>query len=126
MKKKILIITIIFASLLMILLVVILWFKPIIELGISQNNSAETFLLSSLSPDGEYKLDAYKTEPGATVDFSIKVYITNESDKALIYNAYHEYQVEIIWINKNTVSINGKKLDLSKGETYDWRITQSY
>ena len=121
MKKKILIITIILVSLLMFLLILVLWFKPILELGISQNNNAETFLLSSLSPDGEYKLDVYKTEPGATVDFSIKVYIVNESDKDLIYNAYHEYQAEIVWINKNKVSINGKTLDLSKGETYDWR-----
>ena len=124
MKKKILIITFILVSLFMFLVIIILGIKPIVRLGISQSNNEETFLLSSVSPEGEYKLEAYKTEPGATVDFSIKVYIINESDKDLIYNAYHEYQVEIIWINRNTVSINGKNLDLSKGETYDWRRKQ--
>lgn len=124
MKKKILITTLILVSLFMLLLIITLWFKPVLELGISQSNSAETFLLSSLSPEGDYKLEAYKTEPGATVDFSIKVYIVNESDKDLIYNAYHEYQAEIIWISKSKVTINGKILDLSKGETYDWRRKQ--
>lgn len=124
MKKKILIITLILVSLFMFLLIITLWFKPVLELGTSQNNNEETFLLSSLSPEGDYKLEAYKTEPGATVDFSIKVYIVNESDKDLIYNAYHEYQAEIIWINKSKVSINGKSLDLSRGETYDWRKNQ--
>lgn len=124
MKKKIIIITLILVSLFMLLLIITLWFKPVLELGISQGNTAETFLLSSLSPEGDYTLEAYKTEPGATVDFSIKVYIVNESDKEIIYNAYHEYQAEIIWISKSKVSINGRILDLSKGETYDWRKNQ--
>lgn len=121
MKKKIIIITLILLSLFMLLLIITLWFKPVLEIGISQNNRAESFLLSSVSPEGDYTLEAYKTEPGATVDFSVKVYIVNGKDKDLIYNAYHEYQAEIFWISKCKVSINGKTLDLSKGETFDWR-----
>ena len=35
--------------------------------------SKEILLMESMSPAGEYKLEAYRTEPGATVDYSIKV-----------------------------------------------------
>lgn len=41
--------------------------------------------------------------------------------KELVYDAYHEYDAVIIWKDNVTVSINGKVLDLSKGETYNWR-----
>ena len=87
----------------------------------SQNNSNETYLLTSESPDEEYLLKAYKTEPGATVDFSIKVYLVENKTRKLIYNAYHESYENIVWVNNDIVSINGIALDLSKEETYDWR-----
>ena len=87
----------------------------------SQANTKETFMLASQSPDGNYNLEAYRTEPGATVDFSIRVYIINNNKKSIIYDAYHEHDVKIVWIDNSTVSINDKILNLSCGETYDWR-----
>lgn len=87
----------------------------------SQVNDLETFLMHSESPDGEYVLEAYRTEPGATVDFSIRVYMLNENEKIKVYDAYHEYDIELYWINNSTVSINGKILDLMQGEKYNWR-----
>ena len=66
-------------------------------------------------------MEAYRTEPGATVDFSIKVYEVTGNTKTLIYDAYHESDVQIFWVNNTIVSINGKELDLSSGQTYDWR-----
>lgn len=123
MKKKLLVIISI-SGLIVVLLISILiaiWFGTVLKLGVSQRNTQETFITSSISPDGEYTLEAYKTEPGATVDFSIKVYIKTDSNKELIYNAYHEYNVKILWISNSKVSINGKTLDLSKNETFDWR-----
>lgn len=117
MKKKVLIISLI----LLVVLLAGVCSKPIRNIAASQENKQETFLLSSQSPDEQYTLEAYKTEPGATVDFSIKVYIVTEESKELIYNAYHEYQAEITWIDNDIVSINGKILDLSAGEKYDWR-----
>ena len=102
-------------------LLVLVCIIPVWNIASSQLNDQETFLMSSQSPDGQYVLEAYRTEPGATVDFSIKVYETNGNRKALIYNAYHEYEVEIVWIDNSTVTINGKTLDLSRGEKYDWR-----
>ena len=92
-----------------------------IGLGASQTNNKETLLLSSTSPDGEYTVEAYRTEPGATVDFSVKVYLITLREKVLIYNAYHEYSAEIMWVDNETISINGKVLNLSQNDKYDWR-----
>jgi len=82
----------------------------------------ESLLESSQSPDGRYYLEAYRTNPGATVDFSVKVYRVNNDKKELIYFVYHESEVTINWIDDNTVSINGRSLDLSKNEKYDKRV----
>lgn len=121
MKKNSIVIILIIVSLAIVALIggckITIW-----NIGTSQINSDETFLLSSQSPDKKYTLEAYKTEPGATVDFSIKVYVVNENKKDLIYDSYHEYDVEIVWIDNSIVSINGKKLNLLKKETYDWRM----
>lgn len=119
MDKKVLVIILIVG--LVIFLLIMLWLGSVLKLGISQNGTPETLIDSSISPDGKYTLEAYKTESGATVDFSIKVYIRTDHSKQLIYNAYHEYNVEIEWISNSQVSINGKILDLSKNETFDWR-----
>ncbi len=119
MRKKILFIT---CLILLFCLASIL--VPSIKLGLTQNNLEESLLLSSESPNGQYTIEAYRTEPGATVDFSIKVYLI-ENEKVLIYNAYHEYEAEILWITNSKVSINGKILDLTKKEKYDWRLESS-
>ena len=121
MKKNLIIIISVSIVALLIFIWLTFWLISVLKLGNSQNNTSETFLESSISPDGKYKLEAYKTEPGATVDFSIKVYIIMENNKKLIYNAYHEYKVNIEWISPSRVSINEKELELSNNETYDWR-----
>ncbi len=86
--------------------------------------TSEEIIATSTSPDETYKLEAYIVNGGATTDYSIKVYLLNESSlsgKKLIYNKYHDYNADIQWLDNDTVSINGVVLDLSKGETYDWR-----
>jgi hypothetical protein len=103
------------------LLGILLWMIPAIKLGLSSVPEDEKLLATSVSPNNAYKLQAYRTEPGATVDFSVKVYIVTKKEKILIYNAYHETDVHMEWINNSEVSINGRTLDLSKGDTYDWR-----
>lgn len=104
-----------------IVVIVGVYLTQIYWISKSQNNSNETYLLTSESPDEEYLLKAYKSEPGATVDFSIKVYLVENKTRKLIYNAYHESYANIVWVNNDIVSINGIALDLSKEETYDWR-----
>ncbi len=122
-RANILILSIISSIVLIALLVlfICIYIFPILNIGSSQNNNQETFLISSQSPDGVYKLEAYRTEPGATVDFSIRVYMINGNQKNIIYDAYHEYDAQIVWIDNSVVSINGKSLDISRGEKYDWR-----
>ena len=123
MKRTIVIILSIISSVVLIVLLALfvrIYIIPVLNIGESQTNDPETFLMTSQSPDGKYNLEAYRTEPGTTVDFSIKVYLTIDDKKSIIYDAYHEYEVEIVWINNTTVSINGKTLDISQGEKYDW------
>ena len=119
MKKTISIIFIVILSTLLFALLMKICL--IVGIGISLGSSEETFLMSSQSPTGEYNLEAYKIEAGATIDFSIKVYKISGNHKKLIYNAYHESSVEIEWIDNSTVSINDKVLNLSLEQTYDWR-----
>ena len=112
---------IVYLFIIIIVVIVGVYLTQIYWISKSQNNSNETYLLTSESPDEEYLLKAYKTEPGATVDFSIKVYLVENKTRKLIYNAYHESYANIVWVNNDIVSINGIALDLSKEETYDWR-----
>lgn len=48
--------------------------------------------------------------------------MTTGDRKTIIYDAYHEYEAKIVWIDNTTVSINGITLDISQGEKYDWRM----
>ncbi len=91
------------------------------QIAQSQGSAPETLLLRSQSADGVYALEAYRTEPGATVDFSVKVYLVEGETRKEIYNAYHEREADIVWDGPDMVTINGKTLDLAAGETYDWR-----
>ncbi len=126
-KKKTLILSILLSVVLIVLcsifmIVSVLFLNhyiiPIFNIANSQTNNQETFLASSQSPDGSYDLEAYRTEPGATVDFSIRVYVIEDNQKLMIYDVYHEYDVEIIWVDNSTVSINGKKINLAQGEKF--------
>lgn len=87
----------------------------------SSGSPEEVKIMTSSSPNNSITLEAYQVNGGATVDYSIKVYLINENKKELIYNAYHESEVIIEWLNNEEVVINNIKLDISKGEKYDWR-----
>lgn len=87
--------------------------------GFIEKNS--TFLVRSESPDGSYVLEGYRISGGATVDYSIKVYLIQGEMKKLIYNEYHGYDVEIEWLSNSETMINKKVLNIKEGEKYDWR-----
>ncbi|MBQ2661825.1 MAG: hypothetical protein IJF80_04130 [Clostridia bacterium] len=122
-RTSMIVLSIILSVVLILLLAVLvrIYIIPVLNIGYSQTSNQDTFLIASQSPDGKYNLEAYRTEPGATVDFSIRVYIIDGNKKNMIYDAYHEYDAKIVWIDNSTVSINGKTLDISRGEKYDWR-----
>ena len=124
MKRPFLFIISVLSSVALIVLLALFitcYIIPFLNIVNSQTNNPDSFLMNSKSPDGKYNLEAYRTEPGATVDFSIRVYLITDDRKTIIYDAYHEYEVKIVWIDNTTVSINEKILDISKGEKYDWR-----
>lgn len=75
------------------------------------------------SPNGDYTVKAYVSESGATVADAVRVeviYHQKEDKTKNIYWGYRESEVEITWIDNDTVSINGIDLDVRK-EVYDWR-----
>lgn len=86
MKKTIVVISSILLSVVLIALIALFvctYIIPILNIGNSQTDTQETFLMASQSPDGKYNLEAYRTEPGATVDFSIRVYLIINNKKIL-------------------------------------------
>ncbi len=52
---------------------------------------------------------------------SAKCYLIDNNKKCEIYNQYHQSKAEIKWLDEDIVKINDVALDLSKGETFDWR-----
>lgn len=84
MKKSVIIISVIVSAIFVFLANVFL--ISTLKIGISQKNAPETYLTASQSPNGKYRLEAYRTEPGATVDFSIRVYMVKGNIKELVYS----------------------------------------
>lgn len=81
------------------------------------------FLHLTESPNGDYTVKAYVSESGATVADAVRVEVIyhQKIDKTKnIYWGYRESEAEIIWLDNDTVSINGIELDVRK-EVYDWR-----
>lgn len=75
------------------------------------------------SPDGEYTVKAYVVSGGATVADSVRgELIFNElirKNKNIYWN-YREAEAQIIWVDNDTVSINGTVLDVPH-EVFDFR-----
>ncbi|WP_210364050.1 DUF5412 domain-containing protein [Bacillus sp. REN3] len=75
------------------------------------------------SPGGAYTVRAYVTNGGATTDYAIRGELIfnrkNKKPKNIYWN-YHEEKAYIVWLNENTVRINGHELSLPN-ETFDFR-----
>ncbi|WP_406687808.1 DUF5412 family protein [Rossellomorea vietnamensis] len=75
------------------------------------------------SPSGEYTVKTYLNNGGATVNYAVLgVLFSNEKndDSKHIYWQYEETAGEINWIDKDTVTINGQKINVPDGK-YDYR-----
>lgn len=75
------------------------------------------------SPSGEYIFNAYLVSGNATVDFAIRgelVFNKEYRKPKTIYWNYHESEANVIWIDNQTVEINGHTLNVLK-DRYDWR-----
>ena len=73
------------------------------------------------SPDGNYTIDFYSYDAGATGSFGIRGELNGLLwFKKRIYHPDREEQVEVEWKNDSTVSINNHILNLSEGDTYGY------
>lgn len=115
--KKSMIFRIVIAVVIGITVGMVLLFSTMVLLY-SCSQESDSLIAESVSPEGTYRLRAYRTNPGATVDYSVKVYLIKNSKEKLIYNVYHEREASIVWKDEHTVLINGISLDLEQGETY--------
>ena len=79
-------------------------------------------ILSSESPAGDYTLNMYLCNGGATVDFAIRGELLNHKNnmEKNIYWGYHESDADVAWINETEVEINGRRLNIHK-DVYDFR-----
>lgn len=85
-------------------------------------SSRDELLLTSRSPSGDYKIEIYRFSGGATVSYAIlgKLYTNEYAQPKNIYWGYKESEVTVIWLDEDTVTINGQELNVPH-ETYDWR-----
>ncbi|BFT70801.1 DUF5412 domain-containing protein [Paenibacillus sp. P36] len=76
----------------------------------------------SNSPNGKYTINAYVSSGGATTDFAVRAeLVSNKSSKKKnIYWNYREENAYIVWIDDDTVEINGHVLRLPN-EKFDFR-----
>lgn len=80
-------------------------------------------LTETVSPNGDYSLNIYLINGGATVSYAVKgevVYRKKKDKRKNIYWQYREETADVIWIDQYTVSINGVQLDVRK-DVYDYR-----
>lgn len=83
---------------------------------------------SCASPTGEYTVNLYLCNGGATVDYAIRGEVVYNKGvvfkkKKDIYWNYHEQTADCIWITDHVVAINGMELDV-RYDSYDWRYTK--
>ena len=81
------------------------------------------YVFSSSSPDGKYTFNTYVVENclGSAVRGEL---ITHNSDKDIKKNIYWSTEFSstyVVWENASLININGTRLDLSIGHTYDSR-----
>ena len=63
----------------------------------------------------------YRCSAGATVDDSVRGEVVFQNGKTkTVYWAYHESEADVQWLDGETVSINGRILNVYR-DKYDWR-----
>lgn len=83
----------------------------------------DELISQSTSPNRTYTINAYLSNGGATVSYSVlgELVFNKENKRSKkIYWQYREENAQIEWIDDNTVMINNVQLELPN-ETYDYR-----
>ena len=78
------------------------------------------------SPDGAYKMNVYRNDGGATVDWSTTISVVEiaTGHERNVYFHYHEYEPNsIIWLDDEHVQINDITLNIHTEyyESFDYR-----
>lgn len=87
------------------------------------NRFKDELINQSTSPNGTYTVNAYLSNGGATVSYTVlgELVFNKENKRSKkIYWQYREENAKIEWIDDNTVIINNVQLKLPN-ETYDYR-----
>ena len=91
-----------------------------------QRLPAGEFLTEAVSPDGSYTVRTYVTNGGATVAYAVRgelVFNDEEGKEKTIYWNDREESATILWVDDDTVEINGHQLNVPQ-ETYDFRNSE--
>lgn len=83
-------------------------------------------LTEAVSPDGTYTVRTYVTNGGATVAYAVRgelVFNDEDGKEKTIYWNDREESATIVWVDNDTVEINGRKLNVPQ-ETYDFRNSE--
>ena len=78
-------------------------------------------MLESVSPSGKYTITAYLNNGHATMDYAVLCVLNDGKHQKNIYYNYHCYDADVVWIDDDTVEINGVRLENVEKDTYDWR-----
>lgn len=78
---------------------------------------------STPSPNGDYTIHTFFRDGGVETAHSVRCELvnvkTNESKN--IYFNFPDYNPFVEWLDQDLVKIGNKTLNISEGETYDWR-----
>ncbi len=88
------------------------------------------FVHSSLSPDTNRTAMTYRVDTPKGSAIRVEIVEVNENiEKILTKNIYWDVNKKIVtvgWVDNNIITIDGKPLDISIGDTYDCRRKKSF
>lgn len=88
-------------------------------LGIGVNTIAREHIETTHSPDNQTTIDFYTLNGGAATSISVVGIINGPLwIKKRVYFEDHMHEVDVEWLNNDTIKINNHTLDLHNGETY--------
>jgi hypothetical protein len=113
-------------SLVILSLLTIIWVGGVIiyrEFFSLQSVPKGVLILTIPSPNGKYAICTFSHNGGSLSADAVRgelVDLTHNTRKTVYWN-YPDEDPYVEWLSTHTVIIGNKKLNMSKGETYDWR-----
>ncbi len=108
------------------LIIILLFFLPSCAAIGMDNLPIGELIKTSVSPDGQYRVEAYLCSGNATTDNSLRCAVieTDSKKSRNIFWQYHQNKANIIWLDNNNIEINGIRLNVLT-DSYDWREHKS-